>query len=350
MDDLTRARIDELLDSIPGLRALVIGDLILDRYVTGTADRVSPEGPVPVVRVERDECVPGGAANVAANLVALGASAAIVGCVGDDAAGVTLRGLLDDRGVDARHLVVERERRTTVKTRVVARGQQIVRFDSEDDEDVDAALAGRIVAEASRAVDGCDVVILQDYDKGVLAEPVVRASLDLATGLGLPIVVDPKRRHFFAYAGATLFKPNARELSEALGEPLRPGDPTWMRQARARIACDALLVTLGPHGMLLCEEAESLTHLSGAARAVFDVSGAGDTVTAVCGILLAAGASAFEAAWIANHAAAVEVGKRGVATVSIEELRRQIAEHAPLTEVAPDAPRPDRNLAATHPN
>jgi rfaE bifunctional protein kinase chain/domain len=314
-------RMDDLLGAMRGLRVLVVGDLMLDRYVLGTVDRISPEAPVPVVRVASEHHAAGGAANVAANVTALGAACDVVGCVGADVEGDLLERSLGAQRIGTDGIVNTGSRRTTVKTRVLAQRHQIVRVDREDDAQVDEAIATALVREARRLGEACDALVVQDYDKGVLAPPVIEAVRRVASKRSIPWVVDPKRRSFFAYAGATVFKPNARELSDALGEPPRVDDASWMEATRTRLGCEHLLVTLGDRGMALQSRAARLTRLPAVARDVYDVSGAGDTVTAVVALALAAGGSACEAATLANHAAAVEVGKSGVRTVSAEEIR-----------------------------
>ncbi len=319
---------DELLEGMRGLRVLVVGDLMLDRYVYGTVDRVSPEAPVPVVRVEAERHAAGGAANVAANVTALGATCHLVGCVGTDADGELLRAALEQQGIGTDGLVSTPTRRTTVKTRVLAQRHQIVRVDREDDAEVDEAIASALVDQVRRLAGSCDAVIVQDYDKGVLVPSVIAAVRGLVAEGALPWVVDPKRRSFFAYEGATVLKPNARELGDALGETVRADDAEWMEGTRARLRCEHLLVTLGDRGMALQSHASTLTRLNAVARDVFDVSGAGDTVTAVVSLALAARGTACQAATLANHAAAVEVGKSGVRTVLPEEIRDHARQHA----------------------
>ena len=299
---------------------MVVGDIMLDRYISGRVARISPEAPVPVVHVEEDSSAVGGGANVAANVVALGAECAVVGCVGDDEAGRELSGELAELGVDLDGLVATSERPTTVKTRVMARHQQVVRVDREQVGDVDEETAMRLAQAARTLSKECSAVALEDYNKGVLVPPVVTAVLEAAMGEGIPSVVDPKRQRFFDYPGVTVFKPNAKELEDALGEPLRPGDGGWMETVRERLACRHLLLTLGEQGMALHSEGGETVLLPTSARSVYDVSGAGDTVTAVLAVGLAAGGTALESAILANHAAALEVAKAGVATVTPAEI------------------------------
>mgnify|MGYP002624508498 CR=1 FL=1 len=327
MAGLTEKRVREILDGMRGTRVLVVGDLMLDRYVSGSVDRISPEAPVPVVLVEEERSAIGGAGNVAANVSALGASCVVVGCVGDDESGRTMLGALEALGVSVDGVITAPGRPTTVKTRVTSRMQQIVRFDHEDESDVPAEVAGRLVdAIASLAAD-CDVVVMEDYNKGVLVPAVIDGALSAATSGDLPTVVDPKRRNFFAYGGATVFKPNAKELEDALGAFIHPDDAEWMESTRRHLDCRDLLLTLGGRGIALQSHLDGHLRVPTVARSVYDVSGAGDTVTAVVAATLAAGGTTPEAAVLANHAAAVEVSKSGVATVSPEEILLHVRNH-----------------------
>ncbi len=316
---LAKARARELLARFSALRVTVVGDVMLDRYLFGDIERISPEAPVPVVHVTGRRHAPGGAANVAANVAAAGARCQLVGVVGDDVAGAALRAaLLAQRVSDARIISVD-GRVTTAKTRVVARGQQVCRVD----EEIDAAISGddlaRVTALALEALADCDLLLLEDYDKGTLPPALVNALVSAARSRKVPVVVDPKYRHFFAYSGATVFKPNRRELTAAMGAELDLAQPESFRAAYKRLGAEHLLVTLGAEGMAVVMGTE-IVRVPAESRGVYDVSGAGDTVTAWVGLALAAGASMEEAAVLANIAAGIEVGKAGVATVSPEEL------------------------------
>lgn len=318
---LTRDRLAALLERLRGRRVAVIGDAMLDRYLIGDIERISPEAPVPVVQVTERRQALGGAANVAANVAALGAHAELVGLVGTDRAGEALRQELDRLGIGSRYLLTLPERPTTTKTRVVARGQQVVRIDEEEAGELPDDVAGRLAAQAVEAIATADAVLFEDYDKGALHPVVIAQAMATARGRGLPTVADPKFTAFFLYGGATVFKPNRRELSTAI-PGIDLGSAAALRGAAERLGVEHLLLTLGADGMrLIPRRPDAPSHaIAAVAREVYDVSGAGDTVTAWAGSALAAGAGVLEAAQLANLAAGVEVGKRGVATVSPAEV------------------------------
>ncbi len=316
---LGRDRLIELLGAMRNVQVVVIGDAMLDRYLIGDADRVSPEAPVPVVTMESEVAVPGGAGNVAANIAALGATASLVAVVGDDSAGDALRDALAALTIGTAGLLTVTGRPTTTKTRIVAQGQQIVRIDREVTNPIPDRHRDDLHAAAQREIEEADVVLVEDYDKGAIDAMFARALIDAAAEQGVPIVVDPKRRHFFDYAGATVFKPNRRELEAAFGTHFM-GDDADLAAARERLAVDHMLLTLGADGMALISAGAALRRTPSNAREVFDVSGAGDTVTAWIGAALGAGAEIGEAAWLANLAAGVKVGKRGTATVAPDEV------------------------------
>jgi len=317
---LTRDRILRLAERMRKARIVVVGDVILDRYFIGETERLSPEAPVPVVTVRERRATLGGAANVAANVVALGAECRLVGVVGDDPVGRAVRQEMATLHLTDSYLISVADRPTTSKTRVIARGQQIVRLDEEVDTPLGEGDHGRLVALAEAALADADALLLEDYNKGCLAVPVIQSVMACARRRGIPVVVDPKYRQFFAYAGATVFKPNRRELESALGAAVDLEHRGALPDALERLQVDNLLVTLGPQGMMLVTKDRAISHLPSIAREVFDVSGAGDTVTAWVGSALAAGASVREAAMLGNYAAGIEVAKAGVATVSPAEV------------------------------
>lgn len=316
---VSRDRLEAILDGASRTRIVAVGDAMLDEYLVGDVDRISPEAPVPVVHVRERRYALGGVANVAQNVVAAGAECRLIAAIGEDEAGAQLIAMLSAIGVP-KHGLLNVSRPTTRKTRVVARSQQLVRIDDEDDADLTASEAGRITAAIEDAIDGAHALILEDYNKGVLFPAVISSAIALARSRKIPIVVDPKYRHFFAYRGATVFKPNRRELDSALGAEVDLDHPEAIPAAVQRLAVEHLLLTLGERGMLLASRDGTVRTVATVAREVYDVVGAGDTVTAYLAVVLAAGGTAAEAAVIANYAAGVEVGKLGAATVSPSEV------------------------------
>lgn len=308
-----------LLAAAEGKRVAVIGDAMLDVYLRGDVDRISPEAPVPVVRIRERKLALGGAANVANNIVTVGAVCELVAAIGDDLAGATLREMLKQVRTETRSLVSV-NRPTTTKTRVLARAHQLVRYDEEDDSDLAGDESELLLKAVLVAVESADAVVLQDYNKGVLVPRVIAQAIESARSAGIPVVVDPKYRNFFAYRGATIFKPNRRELESALGAEVDLEHPQALPATFERLGVEHLLLTLGEEGMALLSADGEIGRIPTTAREVYDVVGAGDTVTAYLAVILAAGGSPAEAAVIANFAAGVEVGKLGAATVRTAEV------------------------------
>ena len=301
---------------------LVVGDVMLDRYVSGSVDRISPEAPVPVV-LERDRwSAPGGASNVAAGIRALGVHATLAGVVGDDGEGARLRALLEACGVESAGLATDPSRPTTLKTRILSRHQQVLRIDREDARPLAAPIAEVVRTVIREELRQADVLVIQDYDKGTLSPSLLAETMSLARVEGVPVIVDPKLRHFFDCPGATVFKPNRAEVAAALGAEDFGGGLDEMATLAERVGSAALIVTLGADGVLVFERNDpKVVHIPSMAREVYDVSGAGDTVTAVLAVALAGGASLREAATIANTAAGVAVGQLGARHVSTEDIR-----------------------------
>lgn len=316
---LARHRLQELLSAAEGSRVAIVGDAMLDVYLHGDVERISPEAPVPVVRVRGRRFALGGAANVAQNVAALGARCELVATIGRDASGGTLREMLSSIGSGSGSLI-EVDRPTTTKTRILARVQQVVRFDEEEDHDVDGDDVARLLDAVECAVSDADALVLEDYNKGVLVSTVIARAVARARSRGIPIVVDPKYRNFFSYAGATVFKPNRRELELALGAAVDLDHPRTLPETLERLQVANLLLTLGESGMALIGPGGAIHRVPTTAREVYDVVGAGDTVTAYLAAMLAAGAEPQEAAEVSNFAAGVEVGKLGAATVSPDEV------------------------------
>ena len=307
-------------------RVLVCGDVMLDRYWHGPTARISPEAPVPVVSVRGDELRAGGAGNVALNAASLGAQAQVIGLVGDDEAGRLLEDCLGARGVACRFERVD-DAPTITKLRVISRHQQLIRLDFE--ERFAARHAPRVAAALSAALAEASVVVLSDYAKGTLAD--VQGLIALARAQGVPVVVDPKGTDFSRYRGATLLKPNLAEFEAVVGDC--PDEATLVARGealRAELDLEALLVTRSEQGVTLIQRGQPPHHQPTRAREVYDVTGAGDTVSAALGCGIAAGLGLREATALANLAAGVVVGKLGTATASLEEVREAMRTHAPL--------------------
>jgi rfaE bifunctional protein kinase chain/domain len=317
---LPRDRVLQLIGRMKESRVVVVGDIMIDRYLVGDTERLSPEAPVPVVTIRERHSALGGAANVAANVAAMGATCLLVGVVGDDTDSASIRQNLAIARLEDRFVIPVAGRPTTTKTRIIARSQQIVRIDDEVETLLEGPELARVTRAARDALADADALLLEDYNKGALPPALIAAVMEIARRRGIPVVVDPKYRQFFEYAGATVFKPNRRELESALGAAVDLQDWNTLPEVLTRLKADNLLVTLGSEGMLLVTKDGGAVRIPSIAREVYDVSGAGDTVTAWLGTALAAGASVREAAQVANYAAGVEVGKPGVATVSPEEV------------------------------
>lgn len=316
-----------LLNGFHAARVLVLGDLMLDRFVYGSVERISPEAPIPVVNVERFTDMPGGAANVARNIAALGARAILLGVVGDDPWAEDLRAQLALSPTIEPHLITDASRPTSVKTRYVADGQQVMRADRESRVPLSAAVERLVLEAYSASLSSAEVIVLSDYAKGVLTDAVIRAAIDRARSAGKIVIVDPKAKNFTRYRGATILTPNRLELQQACGQDCVAEQDVvdGANRILERQICDVMVVTRGKDGMSVIGKDESAVHLPTAARQVFDVSGAGDTVVAAISLGLAAGGKIVEAATLANVAAGLVVGKRGTATVTTGEIIATLA-------------------------
>jgi D-beta-D-heptose 7-phosphate kinase / D-beta-D-heptose 1-phosphate adenosyltransferase len=321
------AAIARIVAAFAGKRILVAGDLMLDRYWSGEVDRISPEAPVPVVRKTGAFAVPGGAANTACNVAALGARAILFGVAGRDEAGAELRALLAARAVDCSRISPAPGRPTTVKLRVVAHDQQVVRIDEEYTAPLAAALAGRVVKSAARIMPRVDAVLVSDYAKGFVTAPILRGLIAAAQRYGKPVVVDPKGSDFERYRGATILKPNRKELAVLTGLPAHNHEETVAaaRQLLRLTGSTAIVVTEGKDGMTLLRPDAPEEHFPSFAREVYDVTGAGDTALAAMAVALAAGARPADAVWLANLAAGLAVGHPGTVAISREQLVNAIA-------------------------
>ena len=299
---------------------LVIGDIILDHYIWGKVSRISPEAPVPVVEVTREEFLLGGAANVAHNIVSLGGRASVIGINGQDIAGEALMNILRQRGVNVDGIFTE-NRPTTVKTRVVAHNQQVVRFDREDRKYVDGKILKGILAYINSVLFRYDAVIVSDYQKGMISSELISDIVKKTKSRDMFIAVDPKVGHFDFYKGVSLITPNLMEASSGSNTEIRD-DNTLLKAGRSlikKLSCKAVLITRGEQGMSLFEK-NKVTHIPTVARKVYDVTGAGDTVISAFTLACASGANMEEAAVIANHAAGIVVGEVGTAVATPEQL------------------------------
>ena len=322
LSQLSPKRVSEILQNIADRRLVVLGDLMLDEFVWGDVTRISPEAPVPVVDIRRESVHPGGAANVLANLVALGAQATLIGVIGGDSAGERLRAALAQTSPQAGDfIVVDRSRPSTIKTRIIAHSQLVVRADREMKTPVNVEIEEKIISNLKNALGDAHALIVSDYDKGVVTRRILGEILPLAYE-HMPVLIDPKLRNFDSYRPATMITPNHHEALRMSNLEENSDDNLHLaaRTIRNRLRCDSVLITRGDKGMLLLEGDGQPIYVETAAREVFDVTGAGDTVIATLGAALAAGSTLVEAAALANHAAGIVVGKVGTATASAAEL------------------------------
>jgi len=314
---------EDLPARLAGRIVLIVGDLMLDHFVFGRVERISPEAPVPVVRFDHEEHRLGGAANVAHNVAALGGRVEIIGVVGHDPEADRLRGDLARLSIGARGIVADPERCTTRKLRVVTtRNQQVARIDYEEDREVGGAVEEAMIANVEALAASADAILISDYLKGAVSRAVASAAIAAARRRSIPVLVDPKVPHIDYYRGATVITPNHHEAEAVTYMRIRTSDDavTAASSFRERAACESVLITRGEHGMTLLGP-DGHADLPAEAREVSDVTGAGDTVIATMTLALAAGSSLVEAARLANRAAGIVVGKFGPATVTIDELR-----------------------------
>jgi rfaE bifunctional protein kinase chain/domain len=317
MVNFTPNRLDAIQNSFTGKRIAVIGDLMLDKYFWGTVSRISPEAPVPVVEVDEESTRLGGAANVANNIASLGGVPIMIGVVGNDIGADILRTLVADKGFPIDGIVADYSRPTTIKTRVIAHGQHVVRIDQEEKGDINADTEARVFTSLESQISSLDGIILEDYNKGVLSKGLIKSVISLAKDHKKTITVDPKLNNFFDYQGVSVFKPNRKEAEEALGRRLHSFHDM---EAAALELCNRLnsenvLLTLGEKGMLLLERNGTVAHVESKTRNVADVSGAGDTVIATLTMAMVAGASVTESAALANYAGGIVCGEVGIVPI-----------------------------------
>jgi rfaE bifunctional protein kinase chain/domain len=329
MKEIPLKRVNEILEGVKNLRILVVGDLMLDQFVWGNVRRISPEAPVPIVEFEKESFMPGGAANVARNLTALSAPCELFGIVGRDPTARQVRQLLIEQQVVCDGLIADPSRPTSIKSRIVAQHQQMVRVDKESTEPLAPKVLARLLSSVEERLDQADAVIVGDYGKGVVTQRLLEELKAMCRSRGLWLSLDPKPVNRLNLSDLSLITPNRKEAYELAGiQEVKRGahpleDKTLMQVANEvlqRIQPALLLITLGDQGMLLCGKQQKPFHIPTVAQEVYDVSGAGDTVIASFTMAIAAGASPVEAAIISNHAAGVVVGKIGTATLTQEEL------------------------------
>jgi D-glycero-beta-D-manno-heptose-7-phosphate kinase len=334
MSTFSVKRLRQILSRFPQQHILVVGDVMLDQFLWGKVSRISPEAPVPVVEITRESFFPGGAANVARNLRALDSSVSLLGVLGDDDAGAELRSLLEQQGIDTAGLVVDPHRPTTVKTRIVAHHQQMVRFDREKCLGLSSALERKVLEYFESRLKNVSAVIFEDYAKGVLSQKLLNILQRRAHQARKITAADPNSRQRLRYSGLTAVTPNRGEAFVAAGvQYVEPNAEVLHDEALLRVGQKLLrtwkprnlLITLGEHGVCLFRPGKKPHHIPTVAQEVFDVSGAGDTVIATLVLALAAGADPTEAAEISNHAAGIVVGKVGTATCSMDELVESFA-------------------------
>lgn len=319
----TAERLDILFEGIQNAKIAVIGDLMLDRYVWGVAERISPEAPVPVVTLTGESSNLGGAANVASNVASLGAECRLIGIVGADEDGRILRDIVRRSGLGDDGIVTDPARPTSVKTRVIAQNQHVVRIDRETSASVVEEVADKLLDKFRQSAPSLSAVIMEDYNKGVLAPSLIEAVISECRAAGILVGVDPKKENFWRYQGATLFKPNLKEFETAVGRPLRTDKALTeaAQEAIVRMGFEYMLITRGELGMALFNK-EEVTFIATKAHRVHDVSGAGDTVIATIMAALAGGADIHEAALLANYAASIVIAEIGAVPVDRNELRR----------------------------
>ncbi len=321
-------RLMKYIDRFSSTRTLVVGDVMLDHYIWGKVSRISPEAPVPVVNVTEENVLLGAATNVVNNVHALGGKVSVCGVIGHDEAGRQLVHMLRVQGIHTDGLIVEDGRPTTIKTRVIAHSQQVVRFDRETKVGIERDTHKRIFEYIRQQEDnGLDAIVLSDYSKGVITKDLVRDIVKLARKKGIIVSVDPKINHFGIYSGVTIITPNTKEAS--IGAKIEIEDDESLLKAGTlllkRLKCNAVLITRGEHGMSLFERGGRVTHIPTVAQEVYDVTGAGDTVISTLTLAMAAGAGIADAAKLSNYAAGIVVGVVGTATVKPDELKQKIA-------------------------
>ncbi len=324
---MDKKRLSTFISKFKNSRILVIGDIMLDEFIWGEVSRISPEAPVPVVWVRSESFMPGGASNVANNLHALGSKVYLCGVIGSDRNGRLLTDELRKKNIDVEGVAMDGSRTTTVKTRVIAHNQQVVRIDREEVLPVEDNILSQIITYVKEKIMDVDAIIIEDYGKGLIVPRLLEEAVNIARKHKKIITVDPKEEHFDYYKGVTVITPNHSEASKASGISIK--DDTSLKKAGKKLLemfeSEAVLITLGENGMCLFQRKKDAVHIPTVAQEVYDVCGAGDTVISTLTVALTSGASMGEAAHISNYAAGIVVGKVGVAVVTSTELKEKIA-------------------------
>ncbi len=328
MNSEVKVLVEEILVKAPRVRVLVVGDVMLDRYHWGNVSRISPEAPVPVVRLERTTIAAGGAANVAANIVGLGATVRLFGLIGDDAEGDVLRQEIVRAGVGGDDLFAVRQRPTTVKTRIVAHGQHVVRLDQEDSAALDGPAEDELNTRIGAALPSASIVIVSDYAKGMLSDAILARLITSARRLGIPVLADPKGKEYGKYAGATMVTPNQKEALDACGLDSENSLEAAGRKLLTDLDLESVLITRGEAGMSLFRGAGGPVSFAARARTVFDVTGAGDTVIAALGTALGTGVGLLAAVEFANLAAGIVVEQIGTTAITASLVREYLDAHS----------------------
>jgi len=323
--------IEKIFESFNGLKVLIIGDVMLDSYIWGAVERISPEAPVPIINVKKKDFRLGGAANVALNVSSLGAVPILCALIGDDDDGKKLLQSMDERGMSKEGIVVSKERPTTVKTRVIASHQHVVRVDEESDQEANAAEENAMMEKVSKLLPQCQVVIFEDYDKGTINSSIIDKTVALANKQNIPTVVDPKKRNFLAYKNVTLFKPNLKELREGLKTEIIASNQKQVEQAAAtlkeKLQARGVMVTLSEHGVFIDFENQKVK-LPAYEREIADVSGAGDTVVSVAALCVGLKLDGKTIASLSNLAGGLVCQHVGVVPINKDELKNEALKEA----------------------
>jgi D-glycero-beta-D-manno-heptose-7-phosphate kinase len=328
MKSVKASRLKQLVNKFANKKILVLGDIMLDEYIWGNVTRISPEAPIPVVHVNKENALPGGAANVANNIVALGGKVYLAGIIGKDVMGARVLSLLKKEGVNTDCIIQDKSRPTITKTRVMAHSQQVVRIDRESPGQIRAKIMNELLERYTKLIKRVDAVIISDYHKGLLTESLAQSAIELAKQNGRIITGDPKPQNIYKFKGVTLISPNQKEAALAAKQEIT-NRSSLIKAGKSMLndlQCEAVLITRGEEGMSLFEKKEGISHIHTVAQEVYDVSGAGDTVISALTLALTAGGNFREAAVAANCAAGITVGEVGVATTTPDELKRVIGE------------------------